>query len=62
MSINREYVGGLPTPRPELESGISKACRLRGDMKGAKLVRQIADGIELSEERKEMRELFGPME
>ena len=56
-----KYVGGLPVPRPETESGISTACRLRADMKGAKLVRQIADGIELSEERKVMREMFGPM-
>ena len=55
------YVGGLPTPRPELESGISKACRLRAEMKGAKLVRQIADGIELSEDRKMMREMFGKL-
>ena len=56
-----DYVGGLPTPRPELESGISKACRLRAEMKGAKLVRQIADGIELSEDRKMMREMFGKL-
>tara|TARA_R100000458_G_C8275607_1_gene250735 strand:+ start:78 stop:257 length:180 start_codon:yes stop_codon:yes gene_type:complete len=59
--MDMDYVGGLPTPRPELESGISKACRLRAEMKGAKLVRQIADGIELSEDRKMMREMFGKL-
>jgi|TARA_Y100000033_G_C2691607_1_gene84013 hypothetical protein len=59
--MDMNYVGGLPTPRPELESGISKACRLRAEMKGAKLVRQIADGIELSEDRKMMREMFGKL-
>jgi len=59
--MDMDYVGGLPTPRPELESGISQACRLRAEMKGAKLVRQIADGIELSEDRKMMREMFGKL-
>ena len=59
--MDMNYVGGLPTPRPELESGISKACRLTAEMKGAKLVRQIADGIELSEDRKMMREMFGKL-
>ena len=56
-----DYVGGLPTPRPELETGISKACKLRAEFKGSKLVRQIADGIELSEDKKMMREMFGKL-
>ena len=43
------------------ETGIAEAARLRADMKGSKIVRDIANGIELSEERKVMRELFGDM-
>lgn len=53
--------GRLINDRPQSEMGIDMACRLRAQMKGAKLVQQIADGIELSEERKEMREMFGPI-
>lgn len=52
--------GRLMNFRRDGETGIAEAARLRGDMKGAKLVRQIADGIELSEERKVMRDIFGP--
>ena len=37
------------------ETGIAEAARLRADMKGSKIVRDIANGIELSEERKVMR-------
>jgi len=59
--MDMDYVGGLPTPRPALETGISKACKLRAEFKGAKLVRQIADGIELSEDKKMMREMFGKL-
>ena len=53
--------GRLINERRDPEMGLDMACRLRAQMKGAKLVQQIADGIELSEERKEMREMFGPI-
>ncbi|QDP61255.1 MAG: hypothetical protein Unbinned1524contig1000_12 [Prokaryotic dsDNA virus sp.] len=53
--------GRLINNRPQSEMGIDMACRLRAKMKGAKLVQQIADGIELSEERKRMQEIFGPI-
>ena len=51
--------GRLINHRVEGETGIAEAARLRADMKGSKTVRNIADGIELSEERKVMREIFG---
>lgn len=51
----------INTRRPS-ETGIAEAARLRADMKGSKIVRDIANGIQLSEERKVMRELFGNMD
>ena len=51
--------GRLINERRVGETGIAEAARLRADMKGSKVVRNIADGIELSEERKVVRELFG---
>lgn len=45
--------GRLINDRPDGESGIAMAARLRAKMKGSKKVRNIADGIELAEQRKE---------
>ena len=51
--------GRLINTRRDGETGIAEAARLRADMKGSKVVRNIADGIELSEDRKLMKEIFG---
>ena len=53
--------GRLINERRPSETGIATAARLRAEMKGSKVVRNIADGIELSEERKVMKEIFGPV-
>tara|TARA_R100001086_G_scaffold248486_1_gene185585 strand:- start:258 stop:452 length:195 start_codon:yes stop_codon:yes gene_type:complete len=50
--------GRLINDRPDGESGIAMAARLRAEMKGSKKVRNIADGIELAEERKAMQSMF----
>ena len=41
--------------RPDSESGIAKACRIKKELKRAAKVSKIADGIELAEQRKDFR-------
>jgi len=43
--------------RPDGESGIAMAARLRNELKSSKQVRDIASGIELAEQRKMTAEL-----
>jgi hypothetical protein len=50
--------GRLQNNRPDGVSGISEACRLRRAMKTSHTVRDIASGIELAEQQKEMREMM----
>tara|TARA_R100001510_G_C7604010_1_gene169730 strand:- start:557 stop:763 length:207 start_codon:yes stop_codon:yes gene_type:complete len=38
--------------RPDGETGIAMAARLRSEFKSSKTVRNIADGIELAEQKK----------
>ena len=53
--------GRLINERRPSETGIATAAIQKAKMKGSKVVRNIADGIELSEERKVMKEIFGPV-
>ena len=48
--------GRLVNDRPEGEMGIQTAAKLRRAMKSSHTVRDIAAGIELAEQQKEMRE------
>ena len=50
--------GRLVNDRPDSETGISQACRLRRAMKTSHAVKDIASGIELAEQQKEMREMM----
>ena len=50
--------GRLINNAPPLEMGISKAARLRRDVRRSKKIAKIADGIEMAEARKEMRKLL----
>lgn len=47
--------GRLINDRPQSEMGISKAARLRRELKSSRNIRDIAAGIELAEQQKEMR-------
>mgnify|MGYP003131502756 CR=1 FL=1 len=49
--------GRLLNMRPDGESGIAMAARLRNELKSSKQVRDIASGIELAEQRKMTAEL-----
>ena len=53
--------GRLINDRPDGESGISMAARLRAEMKGSKKVRNIANGIELAQERAEGKKAMEAM-
>ena len=50
--------GRLINERPEPISGIAKAAMLRKAMKSRTETQNIADGIELYEQRKEMSKIF----
>ena len=50
--------GRLQNDRPEGEMGIQTAAKLRRAMKSSHTVRDIASGIELAEQQKEMREMM----
>ena len=41
--------------RPDSESGIAKACRIKKEVKRSRKAALIADGIELAESRKDFR-------
>lgn len=47
--------GQMVNNRPESETGISKAARLRRELKSSRTIRDIAEGIELAEQQKEAR-------
>tara|TARA_R100001594_G_scaffold11802_8_gene26486 strand:+ start:547 stop:753 length:207 start_codon:yes stop_codon:yes gene_type:complete len=50
--------GRLINDRPEPVSGISKAAALRREFKSSRNIRDIAAGIELAEQQKEMRDMM----
>jgi len=50
--------GRLINDRPEPVSGISKAAALRRELKSSRSIRDIAGGIELAEQQKEMRDMM----
>lgn len=59
--IDSEYTvkdGRLINNAPPLEMGISKAARLRRDVRDGKKIAKIADGIEMAETRKNIRDMF----
>ncbi len=59
--ISSEYTikdGRLINNAPPLEMGISKAARLRKEVRRGEKISKIADGIEMAEARKEIRKLF----
>ena len=47
--------GQMTNDRPQSEMGITKAARLRRELKSSRTIRDIAEGIELAEQQKEMR-------
>ena len=47
--------GQMVNDRPQSEMGIVKAARLRRELKSSRNIRDIAAGIELAEQQKEMR-------
>ena len=49
--------GRLINNRNEPEMGLSKAARLRREFKSSRAIKDIAEGIELAEQRKEMRSM-----
>ncbi len=59
--MDSEYTiknGRLINNAPPLEMGISKAARLRRDVRNSKKIAKIADGIEMAEARKNIRSMF----
>ena len=50
--------GRLINARPDSESGIDKAASIKKEIKKARKISMIADGIELAEMRKNIREDF----
>lgn len=50
--------GRLINDAPDLVSGISKAAMMRKQMKSRTLTQDIADGIELAEQRKAIRNII----
>jgi len=50
--------GRLINDAPDLVSGISKAAMMRKQMKSRTITQDIADGIELAEQRKEIRNII----
>ena len=44
--------------RPDSETGIAQAARIKKEIKRAKKVADIADGIELAESRKSFRDVL----
>jgi len=50
--------GRLINDAPDLISGISKAAMMRKQMKSRTITQDIADGIELAEQRKEIRNII----
>tara|TARA_B110000908_G_C9858315_1_gene272977 strand:+ start:90 stop:311 length:222 start_codon:yes stop_codon:yes gene_type:complete len=59
--VNGLYVkdGRLINERPDGETGIAQASRLRQMMKKQNNIDSIADGIERAEMRKDMKKKFG---
>ncbi len=59
--VNGLYVkdGRLINDRPDGETGIAQASRLRQEMKKQYKIDSIADGIERAEMRKDMKAKFG---
>ena len=57
--INGLYVkdGRLINERPDSESGIAKAGAIKKAMRNSKKVNQIAEGMELAENKKKFRQL-----
>ena len=57
--INGLYVkdGRLINARPESESGIAKACAIKRSVRNDRKVNQIAEGMELADNRKNFRQL-----
>jgi|TARA_B110000967_G_C18648025_1_gene441887 hypothetical protein len=57
--INGLYVkdGRLINERPDSESGIAKAGAIKKAMRNSKKVNQIAEGMELAENKKNFRQL-----
>tara|TARA_R100000664_G_C2736629_1_gene125944 strand:- start:576 stop:773 length:198 start_codon:yes stop_codon:yes gene_type:complete len=53
--------GRLINNRPEPESGIARAARLRKELKNTTLIESVAGGIELAQEREEVREMISKM-
>lgn len=49
--------GRLINNRRDPEMGLSKAARLRREFKSSRTIKDIAEGIELAEQRKEMRSM-----
>ena len=47
--------GQMTNDRPQSEMGITKAARLRRELKSSRTIRDIAEGTELAEQQKEMR-------
>jgi len=48
--------GRLVNDRPDSEMGITRAAKMRRAMKSSSLIRDIAAGIELAEQQKQMKE------
>jgi len=57
--INGLYVkdGRLINARPDSESGIAKAGAIKAAMKNTRKVNQIAEGMELADNKKNFRQL-----
>ena len=49
--------GRLINNRRDPELGLSQAARLRREFKSSRAIKDIAEGIELAEQRKEMRSM-----
>jgi len=59
--MNSDYTiknGRLINNAPPLETGISKAARLRRDVRRSRKISKIADGIEMAEMRKNIKNMF----
>jgi len=59
--MDSEYTiknGRLINNAPPLEMGISKAARLRRDVRRSRKIAKIADGIEMAEMRKDIKKMF----
>lgn len=59
--IDSEYTvkdGRLINNAPPLEMGISKAARMRREVHNSRKIAKIADGIEMAEARKNIRDMF----